>query len=427
MSSARQDNSASTTPSLKSSGTGSTSFSFSTPPTPPKLFLEGLFDNSGHSPPHNDNEVPKMSKEEVEKRMQALLIYPLSWLSRERYLKLAWVVGVGMDVCFEEHYGTPQKYAMVEIMLLERSAMGKRFSAVYNAEDDELSEASGDDRSFDDLVRNLHQDWAGMNDDISFTLLGSADHPNIELFHKYQRFGGCFAHSPLLSHWLKVLWQDPATAAKDAEFIHVSKFARHAFSGQQLFKLIVFDSGGDHTVVASDVMPTCKVSTVPKSDWTFEGIRKVMDEHGPVMVGLEIFESLMDDRIVSHRGGSPLGGKDKDDQGHSMVVIGVRRESREDFPEDLENRCLYDEKLSDTKLEKLSTVLLIQNFWEEKEFFEMDLQYLQEVNGVLHSLEGRIDVTANAYKATRETANLIRSAYCASPVERPSPRKRLYY
>ena len=114
-----------------------------------------------------------------------------------------------------------------------------------------------------------------------------------------------------------------------------------------------------------------------------------------------------------------------------MVVVGVRKESPADFLQHLMEMCrrdktndktMYDERKKITMLEKMGTVLLLQNFWFEKAFLEMDLAFLRNVNGQLISMGGPIDVTSRAYKATRESVNKIRTTSCVSrPIDRPSP------
>ena len=82
-----------------------------------------------------------------------------------------------------------------------------------------------------------------------------------------------------------------------------------------------------------------------------------------------------------------------------MVVIGVRHQE-----------------------ETANTFLLIQNFWKEKEFLEIDLDYMWSSKGRLYAIEGEIDdctTTALTYSACMERAGKIRTCICSSPIDRP--------
>ena len=99
-----------------------------------------------------------------------------------------------------------------------------------------------------------------------------------------------------------------------------------------------------------------------------------------------------------------------------MVVVGVRKERVEDFPTDLKHRFQTGE-IKAGKEEQCSVVLLIQNFSPDKEFFEMDLAYVQDCEGSLFYMNGKLDLTANAYKMTQQRAQSIRSVTCGTHVD----------
>ena len=113
-------------------------------------FLENLFKQSMNSPPRNDNNhVPDMTEKEVEQRMQRLLFYPVSLLRRfnmDRYRKVAWIVGKGLDK-YLAHYWLGARVLLL-LLLNQQCEIGKRFHTIYNDEGDMTSEASNQQESF---------------------------------------------------------------------------------------------------------------------------------------------------------------------------------------------------------------------------------------------------------------------------------------
>ncbi|KAL3938098.1 MAG: hypothetical protein SGARI_001880 [Bacillariaceae sp.] len=132
----------------------------------------------------------------------------------------------------------------------------------------------------------------------------------------------------------------------------------------------------------------------------FKQIRDIIDKHGPMLLGLDLYPDLLDSKIHSHRG-VPKGEKQKG-MGHAMVVVGVRKE---DPSEELKKQVL-----AESDLNRLSTILLIQNFWQSKEFIEMDLMYFAEATPALHSIQGTPDPAPTRYEETKQLAGSIRRA-----------------
>lgn len=85
---------------------------------------------------------------------------------------------------------------------------------------------------------------------------------------------------------------------------------------------------------------------------------------------------------------------EKSGEGHGMVVIGVRKEEH-------------------------ATFLLVQNFWKEKEFLEVDLQYVSCSGGSLCELQGEVDITVNVYSACWEHSHI---STCESDPDRQAIR-----
>lgn len=251
--------------------------SISTDEEQPELptFFERLFDGSGHTPPRKDDHVPKMSEAEVEERMQKVLWYDVSHLSDERYRKLAWIVGKGLDKQLGQYWLGAG--VCVELILFKGCSIGKRFHAIYTTEGDVISEQSDQNLSFKSLAGRVHPQWIQPNCDASFTLYGSDDHPNIELFLRYQEEDFCFLHAPWLQDWYKILWGHPEVSADEIKFGHVSRYVRHCFSPKSLYKLIVGNTGGYSKSVAELLMcPPCQVRDLHAH--TFDEIRYVLDQ-----------------------------------------------------------------------------------------------------------------------------------------------------
>jgi len=234
-------------PSLRASSTLSTDAdSHNGDEAPPRKYFEQLFEGTSHSPPHRDAKVPGLTEDEVGKRIEKLTGYSSSRESGERFLKLAWMVGVDMDQCICAAYPRAfYRYVIVQRMLFKYSSMGKRLDALFRAEGDETGDSSGQ-ISFHDVVgTRLPAQWKGGNSDTVFTIFRSSNHPNVEFFRRLQTVvGNCFMHAPALYHWYKGLWQTPGLKAADNEFIHVSKWARHVGYRDQLFDMVHDDSRG---------------------------------------------------------------------------------------------------------------------------------------------------------------------------------------
>jgi hypothetical protein len=95
-------------------------------------FFESLFETSSNSPPQKEFRVPDMTKQEVEKQMRRLTFLPLNWLSRQNYLKIAWVVGKDFEEEELRRRTRRPVQFLVGRMLNEKCALGKRFHAIYN-------------------------------------------------------------------------------------------------------------------------------------------------------------------------------------------------------------------------------------------------------------------------------------------------------
>jgi hypothetical protein len=309
-------------------------------------------------------------------------------------------------------------------MLNEKCALGKRFHAIYNAEGDETANTAQDDPSLSVFLSKVHADWAERkNNDTIFTIFGAENHKNMEVFHRYQDLGACFIHGPCLHHFYKTLWDHPTLPADKVKFFHVSKYARHAFSGAEQYDLIVLDKGGYQEQIAKQLFgPTCKVMEIDQSDWNSDVVRSKLEEHGPLLLSLLLHKEIYSKNDLSHR---EIPTTAQEDEGHGMVVIGVRDERSDAERKDVRKPVGEDELRPFCEQQRRKTVVLLQNFWKNHEFLEMDLQYLKKSGGKLYYIDGKIDVKALSYEGCKEEAGKIRYSHCSSPVDKAARPLRL--
>jgi hypothetical protein len=330
---------------------------------PPKSYLETLFETSNHSPPKNkDGQIPKREKIEVDRRISALR--PLWWVTDDSYEKLAWMIGKDLDL-----YILDSKWArypggvffLTSQLLNESCDMGQRFQAVYNSDGDKLSPESkvSSLSSYTDLLPIWITDGSE-NSDTVYTIFCDQAHTNVRVFHRFQASGYCFLQGPILIHWYKSLWEQREVAAEDIQFIHLSKYVRNTFDGDRLFDHIVNDVGGDARDIAEDIMPDTSHQAIP-SGTSFEKVRDMMKDHGPGLVSIyNLYSDIHEPGTFSYTGTRPKKMKGEVRTGHAMVAVGVRKDAND------------------------KVHLLLQNFWEDKEFLEVDYDYLKASNGKLH-------------------------------------------
>jgi hypothetical protein len=287
---------------------------------------------------------------------------------------------------------------------------------------DETAEAFPDDPYLSDLLRKVHADCAERkNRDKYFLIFDSkAQHKNVEVFHRFHDGGACFIHGPCLHHFYKTLWGHPTLSADKAKFVHVSKYTRHAFSAAELYDLIVLDKGSYQEKIAKELFgPTCKVMEMDQLDWNFDEVQSRLEEHhGPLLLSLLLHKEVYDKNNLSHREAPTTA---QEDDGHGMVVVGVRDERSDEERKDVRKPVGQEDALCPfCDKQRRKTIVLLQNFWKNHEFLEMDLQYLKKSGGKLHFIDGKIDVTALLYEGCKEEVGKIRHSHCASPVDKAS-------
>ncbi|KAL3913035.1 MAG: hypothetical protein SGILL_006651 [Bacillariaceae sp.] len=353
--------------------------------------------------------------------MRDLLYFPaivrLFRLNKEKYRKLAWIVGKGLDDCLRWYWaprgwyrGRPDSERREKLgarvllfqMLHEKYEIGKRFHAIYNAKDDVIVQVSDHNRSFFHLAQAIHADWTQPNNDYCYTLFGSKEHANMEMFHRYQTSDAAISmmNAPFLAHWYKILWQDPHKAAADAEFIHFTKFARNFLDGATLYRLVTNSTDSDPFHFAQDFFESLSPSSrFCQCSMKFDEIRQNLEKYGPLLLYVRGYhEDLHDKHTLSRKGNS--GKKPKmTENNHFLVVIGIRKENEDAF-------------------------LLIQTSREDEELIEMDYEYLRGLRfPSLYYIKGEISNKPLMACKCLEKAGNIRASICPSHLERSAPKK----
>jgi hypothetical protein len=403
----------STTPTLASSESGSGFNSFSEESAasnlstlPPKSYLETLFEKSIHSPPKKDGRIPKTEKSEVERRISALR--PLWLVTGEVYEKLAWMVGKDLDLAIlRSNWGRYPGgvYYLTSQLLSESCAMGQRFHAVFNSDGDELSHEPTES-SFLHYTQTLLPVWDGSGQGNSgnvYTIFGDQQHTNVEVFHRFQASGNCFIQAAILIHWYKSIWGREGDASK-IYLIHLSKYVRNMFDGRRLFRHIVLDAGGDARDTAETLMPQTRSYREKSFSTEFEKIRALMQDHGPGLVSLYRLNSdIHESDTFSYTGTRPEPEFEdhQEPKGHAMVAVGVRKDAAD------------------------KVHLLLQNFWKDKEFLEIDYDYLVTSHGSLDFFIFKINPPAQVLdcvttRSYMQKADQIRVATSSKFLEGPN-------
>jgi len=149
----------------------------------------------------------------------------------------------------------------------------------------------------------------------------------------------------MLQHYLVSM-----NANQSAGMIDISGLTHNTFTSKQLEDHIFNDYGGSSEIMLKFILePNSAISNlIPQIETTLK-------EYGPLLVSrFEVYEDFYNDSIHSYSGrpqGNYIGL-------HAMVLIGIRHENN-------------------------STSYLLQNWWKQKQFVEVDHVYLKACSPVL--------------------------------------------
>ena len=201
--------------------------------------------------------------------------------------------------------------------------------------------------------------------------------------------------------------------------IHMSKYLRNAISNDELYHYIVEEGGGDSFARASEIMPEAfgyNSNHVDLVALPYEAYVKELKKRGHALVEMRtLYEDFLKEGQVSYEGTPPEDSK-KLASGHGMLLIGVYKDTKV-HPEIGNNLSPHKLKSEDNLGTPLTQVhLLLQNWWPEKPFLKVRLDYFLYCNGSLRFSNGEKvnEVTDDRY--TTKTCG-VRRAITAAPME----------
>ena len=168
------------------------------------------------------------------------------------------------------------------------------------------------------------------------------------LAQRVQLSGLCYIHAPdMLQHYLVSM-----NTPQSAPMIDISRMIRERFTAIKLEKHIFEDAGDNAFLMLIYILQHGSHILGAGIDQIEQRLR----EYGPILISYfevhEDFEAV--DRCIYH--GDHVGALRG---GHSMLIIGVR----------IENNRKY---------------FLLQNWWQRKQFIEVDGEYLISCNAEFH-------------------------------------------
>ena len=181
--------------------------------------------------------------------------------------------------------------------------------------------------------------------------LAGKDHAYIERVHTLS--GLCFMHAPVvLQHYLVAMQTDNRVPSLD-----IARYMRRYRSSKDLHAHIMADGGGFSAGFAETILvPDSKLKpVVPDDD---DKITARLEQYGPALLsGFIVDEDFRNTAVHQH-----LGERDEASKivgMHAMLVVGHRQEGN-------------------------STRLLVQNWWRQKPFIEVDTAYLTSTKAQLN-------------------------------------------
>ena len=136
--------------------------------------------------------------------------------------------------------------------------------------------------------------------------------------------------------------------------IDISKFIREQFSADQLEHHIFNNKGGNSVAMLKRLLePNSMISSA------FDSVKwdQCLKQYGPALVSqFEVFDDFADQTTHVHHGSSTTGQS----RGmHSMVLVGARKEGGKHY-------------------------FLLQNWWKQKQFVEVDVDYMESRGATIY-------------------------------------------
>jgi len=204
---------------------------------------------------------------------------------------------------------------------------------------------------FDDFV-SQHPKWGPATSFVVFRdheLLKDKKHAYAE---RVQLSGLCYMHAPvILQHYLVAMHSQDAVPMLD-----MAIYLRKHMSAEALYNHIWSNKGGDSKVFLEKILLQDPVPLIHSFSPDFD-LESSLHQYGPGLVsGFKVdknFDSKLWEHIGMRKIDSDLSGR------HAMVLVGIRKEN--DVPR-----------------------FLLQNWWKEKPFVEVDADYLVSCGALIH-------------------------------------------
>ena len=385
--------------------------------TPKQGKLREEFNKPGRpsSPKNIEGAMVDMEIADVEKRMNELG-FLVSMLSEDKYGKLCWIIGKGLDKIALRNKGYLHGRLVLHQILSTNKAMGKRFDSIYRSDRDNTTGPEGLLCPVEFMKEKLGVDTSSEN---TYTIYSDPNHKNVEYFSREQTWGNCHMQGPILLHWILSLWHDKDKKAGDVRMIHMSKYLRNAISNNELYDYIVEERGGSSFARAAKIMPEafgCGIH-VTNAAWKYEQFVERLKNEGPALVEMnELYTDFLEKNKVVYAG-SPPKESERLESGHGMLLIGVFKDTgiHSEASNEKTQQTFQQEDILGTPLTQVH--LLLQNWWPEKPIIKVRLDYFNQCQGCLRFGNGEKVKEVNHYSYSTKTCG-VRRAVTAPPMDK---------
>lgn len=168
---------------------------------------------------------------------------------------------------------------------------------------------------------------------------------------RYQESGLCYLHAPTIVQTYNII-----NSTKDAtktSVLDIAKYIMTYFTAEQLHKHIFDNKGGSSELFLENIL-TKGSNTI--ASLSAKSVIKNFESYGPGLVSsFKVYNDFLDEKM-KHHCGEPKG----EYKGlHSMVMVGWKKEGEKIF-------------------------ILLQNWWKEKQFVEVDSEYFNKCGPITY-------------------------------------------
>jgi hypothetical protein len=200
----------------------------------------------------------------------------------------------------------------------------------------------------DNVHRFTHEEFPGYEDENVFFL----HHPN-SLSQRYQRSGLCYMHAPAMVQHYAI----QKNAKSNLPMLDLLKYVKEHFTADQLREHVFKNEGGDSIGFLKSILQPDPILVTSAMSTHVE----LYNQHGPGLVSrFELHEDFWDSSKRHHYGkstGKCIGN-------HAMAFVGHRSDK-------VKNKSYF----------------LLQNWWQKKQFVEVDEEYLKHSGAIVTFIE----------------------------------------